>query len=197
MVDIPDDSMPKEVLRIAKECSNKYSSDSDTATEKAFKQIRDLPNYGDFEQCLVRRAVRRLIHEYRHEISEDIKREFSGRPNRQKVDYTDPGIQEAHRSAYDLPMHGTTLGQLLGKDLLRLADEDEEKAVGMAVNAKILRLLAPMVDPDSLVKDCVDEQKVEEIIGQAQVRVGEIFGTNGQPKAGHKAKPKKQMEKVA
>ena len=160
---------PDEVLRIARDASRKYPDDIDTATNVAEREVRRLDCFADLVDQLVRSTVRALICDYRHHDNRILRKARGQYGGPAKVVSGDSkAVQQIAMTVYEHRIAGMTLGNLLGEQLLPIANSEATRADGHKFNAILCRKLSVLVDAQERVRDVVPESKLVEIFRAAQ-----------------------------
>ncbi len=157
--------LPDDVLRIVEKAVDRHAEVND-ALEEAVQAILSLPDYKQYVGDLVRTAIQRLIHLARSNRTAEFRRqEYSDRAAPKVNAFGGESVRRIYDSIYDSIFIGkTNLGNLLGRDIVRLADSEESHASGHMLNARLLRWLASQnVPADSRVRDVVKESKVRAV----------------------------------
>lgn len=157
---------PKSVLEIVAKAADKYPSDIPKALDVADKAVRKLPEFEELVSDLVRSAIQDLIYEHRHSVTRQIKRETGKYKVKPKVvvGKSKPVNEAALRSVYLMPIAGTVLGRVLGKDLLGIAKHEQDKANGSAVNARLCFRLDKLVPNTKYVDEVLSEKRLRTIL---------------------------------
>lgn len=166
VVDFPDN-----VIAIVKEICKKYGCDIRKSTDASVKKIQALPNYHQLIDSLVYNAVRQLVYDQREAFNSEIRSRkeygaYAGKPSGAAA-----SINQIHKSIndyYEYKIGGTNLGDLLGEELIPLAESCEETANGHLFNAKILRDLRPFVNDGCTVRESVKPRKIKSIFDGIQ-----------------------------
>ena len=74
----------------------------------------------------------------------------------------------AEISSYLYNIAGTSLGEVLGKDLLDLADIEDNRAEGHVFNSRVLRRLSDVVPENKKVKSAISEKKLNALFSELQ-----------------------------
>jgi hypothetical protein len=164
--------IPSEVVEITQKAAEKYPRDIDKASENAEKRIRKLPNFGELAADLVRSAIRDLVYDARHNGNTAMKKADGQYGGPGKVTAaSSKSVNEAARSVYLYFIAGRTLGDLMGEELLAVAESEQAHADGHKFNARLCRTLAPMVPKKKRVQDAIKERKLWSIFQQVKEKV--------------------------
>lgn len=157
--------LPKSVLAIVKKAADKYPTDIPKALDMADRAVRKLPEFDELVSNLVRHSIQDLIYEYRHTVSRQVKRDAGSYKVKPKVIVgKSKGVNAAaRRSLFLLPIAGTILGRVLGKDLIGIANHEQEKANGSAVNARLCFRLAEVVPKNKFVDEAISKRRLHTI----------------------------------
>jgi hypothetical protein len=168
MIEFPD-----SVHRIVKRAVAKHPGDGDLdkAVDMAEAQIRRLRAFEDIVGGLVRKGVAQLVHDARHSQNISIRKEAGeyGQPAKVSVG-TSAAVTRAATSVYDYYIDGTRLGSVFGRDLLRVADEQQAVAEGHSFNARLCRKLKPLVADDKQVEQVVKPARLKALFKEAEKR---------------------------
>jgi hypothetical protein len=154
----------KEVLRdcIAAAVA-KHPSDMEAAIDEAARSVRAI---GDdtIDAFLWRRGLAEQVYDLRHSQNRDLRGSFM--PSDPKViagnSETTSRVGLA-LAEYDKRIAGYTLGDLLGEQLIPLAETEDAIAAGHKENATLLRMLRPMVKDGKSVRECVSVRKLRAV----------------------------------
>lgn len=162
---------PESVRKAVLEAVRRSPQDTGRAIDFAEQAIRGLPEFGDLLSKLVRSAVEDLVYDVRHSLNRATRRGGEAPPgaaSRATLGGT-TAAREVYRSAYDYHIAGTSLGSILGKDLLGLAKREHEMAGGHLFNARLCEALRPLVADMETVKSAVpNEKKLKAIFARLQ-----------------------------
>lgn len=151
---------PKSVLNIAKIAADRFPNDIPQAVEEAEQAIRDLPEFDSLVSQLIHSAIQGLVYECRHRSNVELKKQaglYGGPP---KVNPTgSEAVARVYKSCYDYCIASTTLGELRGKDLSKIRDNELEVANGHLFNVALLEWLESRgVKGEKRVRDVVPEK---------------------------------------
>lgn len=160
---------PQEVRVIVREANTNSPSDIEGATTEALINVKRLSAYDELVDTLVEHAVHDLICDDRHSINTQIKHQ-SG------VYYQTPktvvgestAVMRAEFSAYSYRIAGTSLGEVLGKDLLDIAGVEDNKADGHVFNSTLLRRLSNVVPQNKKVRNAITQKKLKSLFAELQ-----------------------------
>lgn len=161
---------PKSILDVIKTVEQKHKSDIDKAINEAEKQIHNLPEFEDFVRPMIRSAIRALIQDRRHEVNIIIKRGGNPKPDgkpkvivgRSKI------LRKVVCEWYDKRIAGRVLGDIKGRELGELAQEQFNMASGYKFNAMLFKKLQTLVPPDKTVRQSVPATKLIRIVSNLQ-----------------------------
>ncbi len=161
-------NFPQSVLKIVAKAAKVHEDDVDKAVDAAVAKIRALAEYEEIVDQLVRRAIRDLIHDARHQTTKTIKRE-SGYKIKTKISVgRSQTVARVETEIYGLCIAGRTLGVLLGSELESAASTEEAIGNGHLVNATLLRKLRPLVADGCCVRECVPASRIRVILRNIQ-----------------------------
>jgi hypothetical protein len=102
------------------------------------------------------------------------------------------------RSIMEWPIGNKRLGDLLGSELLPLAEAESALAFGHAVNSKFLRTLADRVEGERTVRESLSEKEAAALFKQSKGSVGAIApASSNEAVPRSNANGKKGLENVA
>jgi hypothetical protein len=161
---------PEEVKNIVREANTDNPSVIDDATEQALKKVLRLKTYDDLVDMLVEHAVHDLICDDRHNINTRIKHQTGEYYQTPKtVVGNSDAVTRVEASVYHYRIAGTSLGNVLGKDLLDIASNEDGKAEGHVFNSTLLRRLVRLVPKNKMVKNAITQKKLKAIFAELQV----------------------------
>jgi len=125
------------------------------------------PEFNKWKAELIRSQFRNMIHDARHGINVQMRRDAGvyGGPAKVK-----PGesVQAVNRSLYLYLIDGRTLGSLQGSELPDIAAGERERAEGHTFNARLLNELRPLVGAEKTVADAVSERRLRKAFKDAE-----------------------------
>lgn len=164
-------SCREDLNAIAQEADGKHPDDIDAATELAAKQVKRKPWYRGFVKNLVCDAVRAAIHDVRHTINRQIRRECGGYGGPAKVQVgKSSSVLKIMQSVFDIRIAGTRLGLLYGRDLDSTVETELAQSDGHLINADYLKALKRLVPANKQVQEAVTEKKLRSLIKTAHKR---------------------------
>ena len=156
---------PGEVTQAAVDCSELHPSDIDAAVDCWFSKVSEMPSYEDWIESLVRTAGRSMIHDVRHHKATAIKNRLGEFGGPAKVMAGSETATLAMASCFDYPIDGRRLGDLLGSELLDVANDQEAKSEGFRFNAVLCRSIYAKMPKrkDAHVQDALKEEAVNKL----------------------------------
>jgi hypothetical protein len=133
-------------------------ADVTEAIARARLAVRGMDGYATFVTQLVDAAVQGIVYDLRHQDNIRIRKARNDYGAPAKVEVGKSPIVRAVTSAYEYRIGGNVLGNLLGEELVPLAEQEEGLAAGHAVNARLLRELRTRVKNGQRVRDAVSEK---------------------------------------
>ena len=165
---------PEEVRSVIRDADAGNPSDLEQAVDEAERKIRSLMSFDSLVSDLVRSAIQGLIYDMRHAANGKIRYESGNyKQDTKTVVGTSDAVMRAESSVYQYRIAGTSLGQLLGKDLIDLATGEENRAEGYIFNARLLRRLSDVVPQNKMVKNAITQKKLKAIFFELQTSQGE------------------------
>ncbi len=166
---------PEPVLVAVKVATAANPGDISKATQEAEIAIRKLYTDKQLGEIFITSAIQELVYERRHQDNRDIKRAIGAYDSTRKVKQEESqAVQRVFESVYEYRIAGTILGDLLGEQLLPIADSEEAIANGHMANGTLLRKLRPMVRNGCKVRDEVSVRKLVNVFKQVKLEsVGE------------------------
>jgi hypothetical protein len=160
---------PSEFHSIAVEAVKSNLDNINDSVDEAEARIRDLPCFKDFVKMMVRDAIRHLIHDIRHSMNTQAKKEAGGyaQPRSIKIEESD-GIRAAHVSMLDYFINGKRLGSLVKEELLELAESEKENGRGRYINAYVLGEINKRLKPGQKVEEVLTERQVQRLFERAK-----------------------------
>ncbi len=159
---------PEEVLSVVKE-ANANNPSAEDAVEEALGGVKALSSYDDFVGTLVESAVQNLVYDGRHYTNTQIKNQAGAYNTTPKTVVGDsPAVKRAEISVYLYAIAGTSLGDVLGKDLLDIATHEDNKAEGHVFNSRLLRRLSNVVPTNKKVKNAISQKKLKALFSELQ-----------------------------
>jgi len=164
---------PEEMIKIVKDANANNPSKPEDATAAALLGITRMSSYDDLVVMLVEQAVKNLIFDERHLINVRIKYQAGAYNTKTKTVVGDSSaVMRAEISAYLYNVAGTSLGEVLGKDLLDIADIEDNRAEGHVFNSRLLRRLSDVVPDDKKVKNAITDKKLKALFSELQAVPG-------------------------
>lgn len=162
---------PDSFLVVIREKTNRYGSDIAKAVEESEKALRKLPEFESQIEAMVTNAIRDLVYDERHVINVKLKRESGRYNNESTMKGLDPSIVKVHQSLYEYFIAGTTLGDLYGKQLSQIADNENAIAEGHQFNAGLCNWLRKVVPDEKQVKQVVSEKQLRNIFSKVKEEI--------------------------
>jgi len=161
---------PKNVILLVEEIENENKENRTLAITNAVEALRELPDFNDFFELLLRDAVGELIDRARHKAMEAIRKSEAYRRNMPKVVVGNSKVlQEISYQAFcDVRIDGTILSNIYGSRLTDLARSERNSASGYVERAFILEALAKIVPEDKKVGEVVGKQQELKIRKQGE-----------------------------
>lgn len=168
MVDFPDN-----VLELVKAACQKHKCDITKSTTEALRKVQSLPNYHQLIEGLVYNALRQIVYTQREQLNTELRAAskdygaYAGKPSGAAE-----SINQLHRNLsdfYDYKVGGKDLGDVIGEELIPLAEKLEATAEGHLFTAQILRDLRPLVRDGRSVREAVKPKKLKSIFEGIQV----------------------------
>jgi hypothetical protein len=144
--------------------ANKFPDDIDDAVDWAYVRVQKLSDYEELCKLLVQRALRSIIADARHSANTKMRRAAGdfGKPAK-IASAASPAVNTVAASCYSYFIAGKTLGKVMGKELLGIAETEQERADGCLFNVRLARALNKIVPPDKRVEEAVSEKKLTAI----------------------------------
>lgn len=164
---------PDSVYAVIQEEADKHKEDIRAAVDAAMARIVKLPEYDSIVQDLVRKAIHKLVYDYRHQCVRETKGKepmYSVQPR--IVVGRSAAVHRVERSYYDIFVCGKTLGSMLGKELLPAAEHERRIGQGHLVNARLLERLSKIVPEDKTVRNSVSERRIKHLLKACQSECG-------------------------
>lgn len=165
--------LPRHVLQAATDAAAAHPTDPDAATDQALKAVRRMPDFNEFVESLVRRAIQDAVYAARHAHNVRVKRQQGvyGPPPAVLPSAADD-VARAYESVYSYRIGGTVLGDLTGDQLPVVAAAEIERSKGHQFNAALVEWLRSQgVTGDRRVRDVVAEKKLEQNFRRIHKRV--------------------------
>jgi hypothetical protein len=162
--------MPKTLLDIIGQAV-KDNHVPQAAVEVALREVQGHALFRAWVDDLVRTAVSELVWRERGRINVALKNQAKayGGPARVQVGASSE-INAAYSSYYDYTIGRTVLGSLLGRDLLRVAENERANAAGHVFNAELCEALKPLVPDDRAVRAAVSERRLRNLFVRLKQR---------------------------
>lgn len=153
------------VQALIKKCAEDNLSSCETAATQAVKKIKKMTAYEQLIDHMFYQAVLEMVYDFRHQMNSQLKKQRNGYVNTEKVSSASSKIanKAVERSIFTFLIAGKPLGEILGGELLGIADAEEARGRGCFFNAKLCRMLGPLVPDNKKVKDVVSEKKAKEV----------------------------------
>lgn len=152
------------ILNAVRTATAENISDIEKQKSSAIAAVRGLVNFCDLSDALIDFAIQNLVYEARGLISDTVAR-MSRNPNppaHQKVNvYACPAFQKVAHNVFNLMMGGKRLGDLTGKDLDRIAEQERDIAAGHIINSELAVWARS--------KGVRDDQRVEDVLSSKAV----------------------------
>lgn len=160
-----------EVLLVVREANTNNPSNIENATAEALRGVKRLSSYDELVDTLVEHAVQDLVHDARHEVNRIIRQLSGAYSSKPKTLVGDsPAVMRAEVSVYHYRIAGTSLGEVLGKELLDIAAHEENRANGHIFNTRLCRRLAEIVPNNKKVKNAVKEKQLKMFFSEMSVK---------------------------
>jgi hypothetical protein len=156
---------PETLLQMVQESVDAHPDDIEDALNVLVNKWGRHPARRTWAEELETRALRELIHGYRHQTMVRLRRLHGvyGTPAKVSMS-TGAANRVAEMMLLDsYSINGHVLGNILGDDLARIAEGEQEKADGCAFNANLCRALSRMVPKQKLVRDAVSEKRLRKL----------------------------------
>lgn len=165
---------PEEVLNAVKAASKKHPGDISQAIDMAVKTITKLPNYSEFVNSLVHRAIQELVYQQRHIENTNTKKNNGSYGGTPKVNAGESHtVGKVFESVFNYKIAGTILGMVKGEDLEGIASEEEAIANGHLFNSRLCKKLSSLVPKGKMVKEAVSEKKLQSLFREIQKKLEE------------------------
>ena len=138
------------------------SNESDTrrAIRNAERRISSHEDYQTLLNRLLTTALEAEVGRRRQLINRTIRYKATTNPNLPEVKNLSPVLNAVCKSVYNYCIGGTTLGELQGKDLKRLAMTEHKTAKTHSFHRDLLLWLSEVVGEFQTVKEAVTEQQL-------------------------------------
>ena len=161
---------PKEVMGIVREANTNSPSIIEHATAEALAGVKSLSSYEELVDTLIEHAIHDLVCDDRHSINTRIKHQSGVYYKTPKTVVGDSdAVMRAEFSVYSYRIAGTSLGEVLGKDLIDIAGIEDNKADGHFFNSLLLRRLSNVVPQNKKVKNGITQKKLKALFAELQV----------------------------
>lgn len=154
---------PEWMSGIVERAAEAYPSAIDQAWKEAEAEIREHKEFPDIREQLISYAIRRHVYVARGESNRVVKVGFtSSDRNPTKVNgLCDTYKKICRENVYSYKIGSKALGDILGKELARLAETQFSIASGHTFNGKVLEYLAGVVPADDTpVRKAIKEKKL-------------------------------------
>lgn len=156
---------PQSLLNIVRRAAAKHRDDIDKAVDVADREWGKSDERAEWIDSMIRRELRTMIHEIRHQSNVSIRRESGAYGQPAKVSLATGAVA---RVATDVlrtySICGVTLALITGKQLREFAKIEHDKAEGSAFNARLCERLTAFVTDDKTVGECLTAKKVTAIM---------------------------------
>ncbi len=156
---------PEQLLEMVQEAVEAHPDDIEDALNVLVNRWGRHPARRTWAEELETRALRAMIHDYRHQVMTRLRRQHGAYGGAAKVSMsTGAANRVAELMLLDsYSINGHVLGNILGEDLSGLADGEAEKAAGCQFNASLCRALNKLVPKGKLVRDAVSEKRLRKL----------------------------------
>lgn len=152
---------PKNILQLIQQIVVD-NTDIDKAIDIARTRIKKHPDYEQLIETLIDQAISDMVYRARHTINNAIKREAGSYNSKPKIVIgKSPAVRKAMKSLYAFNINGTSLGKILGSELLSIAKAEEDRGAGHYRNAQLCRALAQIVPANRTVQDAVSIRRLQ------------------------------------
>jgi len=140
---------PASIPKIIADVASRFPQDITAAVNEAERRIKKIAGK-DETSALIRHSIQEQVYDVRHKENEKYKSD--GKP--------------ASDDLYVYFIGGSTLGNLTGKMLAELADSEQQKAEGHALNAAICRRFSDVVPEDQMLKRIVSTEDLRQAFAE-------------------------------
>lgn len=159
----------EQIRSIIREANTNHTTPEDATTE-ALHNVRGMSSYGEMVETLVEHAVHDLVCDDRHTINTRIKYQTGVYFQKAKAEVGESvAVMRAETSVYSYCIAGTSLGEILGKDLLGIASIEDNKADGHIFNSRLMRSLSNVVPQNKTVRRAISNKKLKALFAELQV----------------------------
>lgn len=164
---------PKSFASVIDSAVKRHKSNIDAAVDWAMGELAELPEWEEWQQQAIRRAVASLVHHRRGDIScprdqrpSATHRDYVPAIQRREIDLPDVASQIAESITLDYMIGGKTLGTLYGKELVGLAEKSWSTGQRNLMMSHLCAQLYRIVPREKQVKDVVSEGELSKIASQ-------------------------------
>lgn len=165
-----------EKLKAAIESAvEKHTDNLDAAIKCAARNVRKLED-AEIDVALWQRGLAEQVYDCRHNLNTALRAStrIAGDPkviagNSATASRVGRALAEYK---YEYFIAGQVLGDLLGEQLIGLAETEEAMADGHAFNSRLLRRLKPMVSDTKTVRQAISARKLKQIFVELQAGGG-------------------------
>ena len=159
----------ESILAAARHAVEQHPGDIQEAVDCAEKLIRALPEFRLQIDLFVRSSVQDLVYRSRSLSNAKVRMGCADHAGRPKVIVGhSQGVKDAYAEYYGYFVAGKTLGNILGEELLPLADAEQGTGEGFLYRARLLRLLSPLVAKGKTVRQCVRGPRIASVFAEAE-----------------------------
>ena len=154
--------IPESVKAVVQQACEQHPEDISAAVDTAEQLVHALPEYKSIVRGLIRNCIQELVYDARHVANVATKRNggYYGGPGKVMVGKSE-SVQQVYQSVYAYYIAGTTLGELLGKDIPSVREHERSIANGHLFNVRLLEWLESQgVRGDKKVREVVPEKKL-------------------------------------
>ncbi len=165
---------PEELLDMVAESAAEYPDSVDDALEALLGRWAKCPARRTWAEELEIRALRGMIHEYRHARNVSLRREHGAYGQAAKVGLTTGATNRvAEMLLLDTySIQGHILGSILWEDIGSIAGSEEERAKGSMFNAQLLTALKRGGQKGQAIREYVTERRIRGLfksLGRADI----------------------------
>lgn len=164
--------MPQSITNAIKDAATRHTSDIEAAVTLAERRIRKLDEFSEWEDELIREAIRERVYDVRHKHNTALKREMGAYGGPAKTTSgASAAVQKAAQSVYNLRIAGTLLGLLRGDELAAVAETERAIGQGHLFNATLCEQLIRHVPDNKTVQEAVSEAKLRRMCKQVEKKM--------------------------
>lgn len=155
----------EEVQELIKACAEDNLSSCESAATQAVKKIKKMAAYKQLMEHMFYQAVLEMVYDCRHHMNSQLKKQRGDYAKAEKVSSVSSKVANrvAERSIFTFLIAGRPVGEILGGELIGIADAEEARGNGCLFNARLCRVLKPLVPDNKKVKEVVSEKKAKEV----------------------------------